>query len=100
MAQLQGITVATETKATVTGRSGRVLAWHNDREPHTISIAVPGERAVLDPAQVRAFAKWLTEQADILDSNRLAPMADRLRDAERQEAQRRASMTAVWPLRP
>jgi|SRR5712664_476229 len=53
-----------ETKATLTADAGRVLAWHSDKEPAHISLAVPGDRAKLTASQALELAEWLRKQAN------------------------------------
>jgi hypothetical protein len=56
-----------EVKAELTAeKGGRLIAWHNDREPGLISIAAVGDRAKLTPAEARAIGRWLIENADIV----------------------------------
>lgn len=58
------IRVEKKTTATLTADTGRVLAWTMDKEPQHISIAVPGDRAKLTPAQARELATWLLEESE------------------------------------
>ncbi|MDN3259579.1 hypothetical protein QWJ26_07075 [Streptomyces sp. CSDS2] len=53
-----------ETKATLTAEAGRVLVWHNDKEARFLSLAVPGDRAKLTPAQARELGLWLVEASE------------------------------------
>lgn len=53
-----------ETKATMTAEAGRVLVWHNDKEKGSVSLAVPGDRAKLTPAQARELGLWLIEASE------------------------------------
>jgi hypothetical protein len=58
-----------EVKAELTAeKGGKVLAWHNDREPGRISLAVVGTRAHLSPAEARAIGHWLIKNADTLST--------------------------------
>ncbi|WP_199809819.1 MULTISPECIES: hypothetical protein [unclassified Streptomyces] len=56
--------VVNETKATLQTESGRVVGFVKSSEPGKISLAVPGDRAVMTPAQARQLAAWLVEEAD------------------------------------
>ncbi|WP_446038842.1 hypothetical protein [Streptomyces sp. SID1121] len=58
------INTVRETKATLTAESGRVLVWHNDKEARSVSLAVPGDRAKLTPAQARELGLWLIEASE------------------------------------
>lgn len=58
------INTVRETKATMTADVGRVLAWHNDKEKGAVSLAVPGDRAKLTPAQARELGLWLIEASE------------------------------------
>lgn len=59
-----------ETKAELTAeKGGRVIAWHNDREAGLISLAVPGDRAKLTPAEARALGQWLLDNAATMSMN-------------------------------
>lgn len=53
-----------ETKATMTAEAGRVLVWHNDKEARFVSVAIPGDRAKLTPAQARELGLWLVEASE------------------------------------
>lgn len=53
-----------ETKATLNAEAGRVLVWHNDKEARFVSVAVPGDRAKLTPAQARELGLWLVEASE------------------------------------
>lgn len=68
-----------EVKATLTAASGRVVAWSTDKEPGHISMAIPGDRAKMTPAQAREFATWLLTRADEVASAQRVPLrpADR-----------------------
>jgi hypothetical protein len=74
-----------ETKATMNGAVGRVIAWHNDKEVSHVSLAVPGDRVKLTPAQARALGKWLMDHADEINGAevraRAKVMGERLRAA-------------------
>ncbi|MFF4424184.1 hypothetical protein ACFY04_25945 [Streptomyces sp. NPDC001549] len=66
--------VSRETKATLTARDGgRVIAWHNDREPRTLSLAVPSDRAKLSPVEARNLAAWLIEAAKAVELEDRSP---------------------------
>lgn len=65
------LSITTETKATLNAAHGRVLAWHNDKEPAQISIAVPGDRAGMSPLDARVLAAWLIKMADTIDAGRV-----------------------------
>lgn len=58
------ITTTRETKVTMRSEGGRIVAWSNDREPGTISLAVPGERVKMTPGEIRALIVKLEELAD------------------------------------
>jgi hypothetical protein len=54
-----------EVKAELTAeKGGRVLAWHNDREPGHVSLAVVGDRAKMTPTEAKALGEWLIRNAD------------------------------------
>ncbi|WP_330174527.1 hypothetical protein OG875_13835 [Streptomyces sp. NBC_01498] len=53
-----------ETKATLNAGTGRVLAWHNDKEARAVSLAVPGDRAKLSATQARELGLWLIEASE------------------------------------
>jgi hypothetical protein len=58
-----------EVKAELTAeKGGRVLAWHNDREPGLISIAAVGDRAKLTPTEAKALGEWLIRNADAVNT--------------------------------
>jgi hypothetical protein len=61
------LNVTKEVKATLTATTGRVIAWHNDKERGAISIAVPGDRAKLSPVQARNLAAWLIKEANAIE---------------------------------
>jgi hypothetical protein len=72
------INVTRETKATLTAScGGRVLSWTNDKEPNTVSIAVPGDRAKLTAREARELAAWLNEVAAELAGTATRPAAPR-----------------------
>jgi hypothetical protein len=81
------INVTREVKAVLNGETGRVLAWHNDKEARAISIAVPGDRAKLTPAQARELGLWLIEAAETITKVDRTP----LRNAAVPGAERPAS---------
>ncbi|MFF7990313.1 hypothetical protein ACFZDG_11045 [Kitasatospora xanthocidica] len=57
-------TVTRETKANlVTQAGGKIVGWYNDREVRHVSIAIPGDRAKLTPAEARSIAAWLIDAA-------------------------------------
>ncbi|MEU4950746.1 hypothetical protein [Streptomyces lavendulae] len=67
--------VTRETKATLTAKNGgRVLAWHSDREPNLLSLAVPGDRVKLTPAEARNFAAWLIDAANSAEIVERSPL--------------------------
>lgn len=67
--------VTRETKATLTAKNGgRVVAWHNDREPRTLSVAVPGDRAKLSPVEARNLAAWLIDAANAVETVDRSPL--------------------------
>ncbi|MFE2245228.1 hypothetical protein [Streptomyces lavendulae] len=63
--------VTKETKATLTADTGRVIGFVKDSEPGKVSLAVPADRAVLNPVQARALAAWLNETAATLERERV-----------------------------
>ncbi|MEV6399642.1 hypothetical protein AB0M39_33490 [Streptomyces sp. NPDC051907] len=63
-----------ETKATLSGDTGRVLVWHNDKETRAISLAVPGDRAKLSPAQARELGLWLIEASETVNKPDHSPL--------------------------
>ncbi|MCX5153719.1 hypothetical protein OG914_06805 [Streptomyces sp. NBC_00291] len=67
------INTVRETKATLTAETGRVLAWHNDKEARFVSLAVPGDRAKLTPAQARELGLWLIEASEKITAPAEAP---------------------------
>ncbi|MGY1436667.1 hypothetical protein [Streptomyces reniochalinae] len=74
------LNVTRETKATMNGAVGRVIGWHNDKEVSHLSLAIPGDRAKLTPAQAKALAKWLNETADAITGAEVTARAKVLRD--------------------
>ncbi|MEU3450386.1 hypothetical protein AB0H29_24635 [Streptomyces thermolilacinus] len=62
------INTVRETKATMTADAGRVLVWHNDKEKGSVSMAVPGDRAKMTPAQARELGLWLIEASERVSS--------------------------------
>lgn len=56
--------VTAETKAELQAERGRVVGFVKSNEPGKISLAVPGDRAILTPAQARQLAAWLIEEAE------------------------------------
>ncbi|MFD3904113.1 hypothetical protein HXS80_15990 [Streptomyces sp. CB04723] len=72
--------VTSETKAVLrTEGLGRIIGFVKSEEPGKISLAVPGDRAVMVPEQARELAAWLVTEAD---------KADKVREAEREELRR------------
>lgn len=68
------LTVTRETKATLTTQAGgKVVGWTNDKESRKVSIAVPGDRAVLTSAEARALAAWLVDAAKEADALTATP---------------------------
>lgn len=57
------IRVTNETKAELKTEAGRVVGFVKSTEPGKISLAVPGDRAVMTPAQARQLAAWLNDEA-------------------------------------
>ncbi|MEV0126375.1 hypothetical protein AB0I16_33325 [Streptomyces sp. NPDC050703] len=55
---------SSETKATLTASLGRVVGFTKSTEPGKISLAVPGDRAKMTPAQALILAQWLTKTAN------------------------------------
>lgn len=83
------IVVTNETKAVLNTEKGRVVGFVKSSEPGKISIAVPGERAVMTPAQARQLAAWLIEEAE--KGGRVAEPGNwRTAERRRQEEIRRA----------
>ncbi|MET9602564.1 hypothetical protein [Streptomyces sp. NPDC006459] len=67
--------VTRETKATLTAKNGgRVVAWHSDREPNFLSMAVPGDRVKLTPVEARNFAAWLIDAANSAETVDRSPL--------------------------
>jgi hypothetical protein len=58
------LSVTNETKAVLVAEKGRVVGFIKSSEPGKISVAVPGERAVMTPAQARQLAAWLVDEAN------------------------------------
>lgn len=56
--------VTAETKAELQAEKGRVVGFVKSNEPGKISLAVPGDRVIMTPAQARQLAAWLVEEAD------------------------------------
>lgn len=59
--------VTRETKAVLTAAQGRVIGFVKDSEPGKASIAVPNDRAVLTPTELRELAAWCNETAADID---------------------------------
>ncbi|MFE6159834.1 hypothetical protein ACFQ7F_13085 [Streptomyces sp. NPDC056486] len=55
--------VSRETKAVLTGQAGRVVGFVKSDEPGVASLAVPNDRAQLNPTQLRELAAWANETA-------------------------------------
>lgn len=69
------LNVTRETKATLaTKNGGRVLAWHNDKERGTLSLAVPGDRARITPTEARNLAAWLIDAAKAVEAPDRTPL--------------------------
>ncbi|MFE9256526.1 hypothetical protein [Streptomyces sp. NPDC006879] len=69
------LNVTRETKATLAARNGgRVIAWHNDKERGTLSVAVPGDRAKLTPVEARNLAAWLIDAAKAIEAPDRSPL--------------------------
>ncbi|MHC0429248.1 hypothetical protein ACX6XY_03540 [Streptomyces sp. O3] len=69
------LNVTRETKATLAARNGgRVIAWHNDKERGTLSLAVPGDRAKLTPVEARNLAAWLIDAAKAIETPDRSPL--------------------------
>ncbi|MBD0712575.1 hypothetical protein OHA38_20340 [Streptomyces sp. NBC_01732] len=69
------LNVTRETKATLAAKNGgRVLAWHNDKERGTLSVAVPGDRARLTPVEARNLAAWLIDAAKAIETPDHSPL--------------------------
>ncbi|MGW9280730.1 hypothetical protein ACWGSA_00870 [Streptomyces diastaticus] len=85
--------VTQETKAVMQCERGRVVGFVKSEEPGKISVAVPGDRAVMTPAQARTLAEWLTKEANkvgrVSADDRTAA-GWRTAEAGRQEALRAA----------
>ncbi|GAB2572636.1 hypothetical protein GCM10027168_01840 [Streptomyces capparidis] len=69
------LNVTRETKATLAAKGGgRVLAWHNDKERGTLSVAVPGDRVKLTPTEARNLAAWLIDAANAVETPDRSPL--------------------------
>lgn len=85
--------VTNETKAELKAEKGRVVGFIKSTEPGKISLAVPGDRAVMTPHQARQLAAWLNEEAAKSGSE---TTADRTEAGWRTaEAKRQASIRAA-----
>jgi hypothetical protein len=87
------LSVTNETKAVLVAEKGRVVGFIKSSEPGKISIAVPGERAVMTPAQARQLAAWLVEEANTGATATREGRADaavRAAEAKRQDEVRAA----------
>jgi hypothetical protein len=85
--------VTNETKAVLQTESGRVVGFVKSSEPGKISVAVPGDRAVMTLTQAREFAAWLVEEANKggrVTTDARTDAGWRAREAERQAAIREA----------
>ena len=86
--------VVQETKATLQTESGRIVGFVKSSEPGKISLAVPGDRAVMTPTQARELAAWLVEEANrggrVTTTQARTDEGWRAREAERQAAIREA----------
>ncbi|WP_405016435.1 hypothetical protein OHV05_04435 [Kitasatospora sp. NBC_00070] len=61
--------ITTETTGRLTVRSGGTArVWHTDRGTGTVSLAVPGDRIVLTPAEARALARAISTFADAVET--------------------------------
>ncbi|WP_424213177.1 hypothetical protein ACN20G_14425 [Streptomyces sp. BI20] len=58
------LNIIKKTEATLSAETGRILAWFTDKEEGFVSVAVPGDRARMTPAQARAFGLWLIEASE------------------------------------
>ncbi|WP_433858211.1 hypothetical protein [Streptomyces kronopolitis] len=86
--------VTNETKAELKTETGRVVGFVKSSEPGKISLAVPADRAVMTPAQARALAAWLVEEAD--KGGRVLTTDARTAEGWRQaEAKRQAEIRAA-----
>lgn len=61
------MTVTREVKATLRAFKGRVIGFTKDSEPGLISLAVPDDRAQLNPTEARALAAWLNDSASEIE---------------------------------
>lgn len=66
--------VTTETKAVLTAQTGRVVGFTKSDEPGLASLAVPNDRAQLNPTQLRELAAWANETAAEIERRRNAPL--------------------------
>jgi hypothetical protein len=66
--------VTTETKAVLTAQQGRVVGFTKSDEPGLASLAVPNDRAQLNPTQLRELAAWANEAASEIERRRTAPL--------------------------
>ncbi|MFD7257796.1 hypothetical protein [Streptomyces sp. NPDC059874] len=80
--------VTKETKAVLTADTGRVIGFVKDTEPGKASLAVPGDRAILTPAQMRALAAWLNETA--AEQEKVIPPREAVRRKDWLTAERAA----------
>lgn len=58
------LNIVKKTEANLSAETGRILGWFTDKEEGFISVAVPGDRAKMTPAQARAFGLWLIEASE------------------------------------
>jgi len=84
--------ITNETKAVLrTEGVGRVIGFVKSSEPGKISLAVPNDRVVMTPAQARALATWLVDEANKADRTPPRTMAGWQRaEAEHREQTRTA----------
>ncbi|MEV7402866.1 hypothetical protein AB0N93_21045 [Streptomyces sp. NPDC091267] len=66
--------VTRETKAVLTGQSGRVVGFTKSDEPGLASLAIPNDRAQLNPTQLRELAAWANETAAEIERQRSTPL--------------------------
>ncbi|MFF4430478.1 hypothetical protein ACFYZ4_15055 [Streptomyces sp. NPDC001513] len=82
------LNIVKKTEATLSAETGRILAWFTDKEEGFISVAVPGDRAKMTPAQARAFGLWLIEASETTRT-KPDPLNMRASAAARHEAVKR-----------
>lgn len=86
--------ITQETKAALAAERGSVIGFVKSSEPRRISLAVPGDRAVLTPAQARQLAYWLTVEAEKADSTRINMQEHADAEWRTAEAKQRAAILA------